>query len=473
MPSAPTDDRPHSRVEGAADPRDSASTICAIATPPGLSAIGVIRVSGPHAFQVVQPLFGGRGILSDFPSHTVHFGRVRHPDDGTTLDEAIFLVMKMPTSQTGEDVVEIQTHGNPHLLQNILSLLIAQGARLAQPGEFTRLAFLAGKIDLAQAEAVMELISAQNETHRRWALDQLKGRLSEKIGALRERLFVILSNVEAAIDFVEQEITLDSPEQIHDDVAAIQQEVRVLLDGYETGRQIREGATVVIAGRPNVGKSSLMNLLLGEARAIVTPYPGTTRDLLQEWVRWDDVMLKIVDTAGYRESQDPIEQEGVRRGGAAIRSADLVLLLFDATEPLQTEDRYLLDETLERKRLLILNKSDQPGKIETSTFPEAFLRLSAVTSEGVGLLRVAIRSALQTAPEKERPLVALLRHRDALERADTTLTRAVETARGGMAAWEFLAADLREASEALGEIVGASVSDDLLDRIFNQFCIGK
>ncbi len=468
MLSAPTDDRPHSRVEGVADRPGSASTICAIATPPGLSAIGVIRVSGPRAFQVVQPLFGGRGHLADFPSHTVHFARVRHPDDGTILDEALFLVMKAPTSQTADNVVEIQTHGNPHLLQQILSLLIAQGARLAEPGEFTRLAFLAGKIDLAQAEAVMELISAQNEAHRRWALDQLKGRLSEKIGALRERLFAILSQVEAAIDFVEQEIALHSPEQIRSDVAAIQKEVRALLDGYETGRQIREGATVVIAGRPNVGKSSLMNLLLGEARAIVTPYPGTTRDLLQEWVRWDDVMLKIVDTAGYRKSEDPIEQEGVRRGEAAIRSADLVLLLFDATEPLQQEDRYLLDETRERKRLILLNKTDRPSRIDTAAMPD-FLRLSATTGEGIDALRAAIRSALQTAPEKERPLVALLRHRDALARADTALTQATET----MATWEFLAADLREASEALGEIVGASVSDDLLDRIFNQFCIGK
>jgi tRNA modification GTPase len=464
MISAPTDPLSSCEVTESA----ISVTICAIATPPGLSAIGVIRVSGPRAFPVVQPLFGGRGSLADFPSHTVHFGRVRHPDDGTILDEALFLVMKSPTSHTGDDLVEIQTHGNPHLLQKILSLLMAQGARLAEPGEFTRLAFLAGKIDLAQAEAVMELISAQNEAHRSWALDQLKGRLSCKIGELREQLFAILSHVEAAIDFVEQEIVVHSQGQIDNEVAAIQKEVRALLDGYETGRQIREGVTVVIAGRPNVGKSSLMNLLLGEARAIVTPYPGTTRDLLQEWVRWDDVMLKIVDTAGYRKSEEPIEQEGVRRGEAAIRSADMVLLLFDATEPLQPEDRYLLDETRERKRLILVNKSDQPSRIDLAPLPP-FLRLSAVTGEGVDSLRVAIRSALQTAPEKERPLVALLRHRDALARADIALTRATEA----MAPSEFLAADLRAASEALGEIVGATVSDDLLDRIFNQFCIGK
>ena len=466
------------------DPSESSNeTICAIATPAGHAAIGIVRVSGPDAFAIVQPIFTGHGRLADFASHTVHYSRVRNPENGEIIDEALFLVMKGPRSYTGESMVEIQAHGNPLVLQQIVAALMAQGARLAAPGEFTRRAFLSGRIDLAQAEAVMEVIAAQSDTHRIWALDQLKGNLSTAIGDLRERLLATLSQVEASIDFVEQGVTVYKPAEMVAEVAAVQAAVRALLASYHDGRAVREGRTVVIAGRPNVGKSSLLNRLVGEARAIVTPQPGTTRDLVDAWVRWGDLALKIVDTAGIRESHDPIEQEGVRRGQEAIRAADLVLLVLDASEPLLADDlswMTAIDEEAAARggRVLVtLNKSDLPRRIDLTALPDPAVSISTVTGAGLDDLQRAIANALKMAPEKERPLVALLRHHDALTRADHALERAVAAAAEGQktASWEFLAVDLREAADLLGEIIGASpvVDDALLDRIFNQFCIGK
>jgi len=461
----------------------SEETICAIATAIGHAAIGIVRVSGPAAFSIVQPLFAGRGTLSDFASHTVHYGRVRNPEDGAIIDEALFLVMKGPYSYTGEAMIEIQSHGNPLVLQQIVACLIGQGARLAAPGEFTRRAFLSGRIDLAQAEAVMEVIAAQSESHRAWALGQLKGELSATIGDLRERLLSMLSHVEASIDFIEQGIVVYKPAEMVAEVSAVQTAVRALLASYRNGRVVREGKTVVIAGRPNVGKSSLLNRLVGEARAIVTPQPGTTRDLVESWVRWNDLALRIVDTAGIRESHDPIEQEGVRRGQEAIRTADLVLLVLDASVPLLPDDLSwiaLLDAEIaarDGRVLLTLNKSDLPRRIDLASLPGSAVSISTVTGVGFDDLKRAMADALKMAPEKEQPLVGLLRHHDALARADLALQRAVAAAAEGQksASWEFLAVDLREAADFLGEILGTSpvVDDALLDRIFNQFCIGK
>jgi len=461
----------------------SEETICAIATPVGHAAIGIVRVSGPAAFSIVQPLFSGHGRLADFASHTVHYSRVRNPEDGAIIDEALFLVMVGSRSYTGETMVEIQSHGNPLVLQQIVACLMTQGARLAAPGEFTRRAFLSGRIDLAQAEAVMEVIAAQSEGHRTWALGQLKGDLSVAIGDLRERLLLILSQVEASIDFVEQGITVYKPAEMVAEVEAVQTAVRALLSTYHNGRAVREGRTVVIAGRPNVGKSSLLNRLVGEARAIVTPHPGTTRDLVEASVRWGDLALQIVDTAGIRESHDPIEQEGVRRGQAAMRAADLVLLVLDVSQPLLPDDlswmSALHEATAARggRVLVTLNKSDLPRRIDESALPDSAVSISTVTGAGFDDLQRTIADTLKMAPEKERPLVALLRHHDALTQADLALQRAVAAAAEGQktASWEFLAVDLREAADLLGEITGASkvVDDALLDRIFNQFCIGK
>ena len=452
-------------------------TICAISTAIGLAGIGVVRVSGTKAFQFVQPLFSGSSQLSEIPSHTARYGHLIDPTNQKVIDEALFLIMKAPRTYTGEDVVEIQTHGNPLILEKILSLLVIQGARLATPGEFTRRAFLSGRIDLAQAEAVMEMITAENWDHHDWAFSQLKGALSGKIETLRGRLLQLLAHIEASIDFSEEGITFWTDAEMKKEIDSVIGEIETLLAGYVEGRKIRDGFSVVIIGRPNVGKSSLMNLLLQENRAIVTPFPGTTRDLLQETVYIDGLPFRITDTAGYRETSDPIEAEGVRRGEEALGEADLVLWMLDQSEEYKEEDRILADRLKGMRKIILLNKSDLPVKlnqdqVRAENKDDAVIPLSTLAGEGVADLKRKIKKVLVKLPEKERPLIALLRHKLALERAEKGLHRA-KAAAEERASWEFLATDLRETTDALGEIVGETTTDQILDQIFNQFCIGK
>ncbi len=452
-------------------------TICAISTAIGLAGIGVVRVSGTKAFQVVQSLFKGSGELAKVQSHTAHYGHVIDPNSLEIVDEALFLVMRAPRTYTGEDVVEIQTHGSPLILEKILSLLVMQGARLAAPGEFTRRAFLLGRIDLVQAEAVMEVITAENWDHHGWALNQLKGSLSRQVELLREHLLQILAHIEASIDFSEEGIRFWTDSEMGKQIGSVSEEVDRLLAGYAEGRKIREGFTAVIIGRPNVGKSSLMNLLLEEDRAIVTPLPGTTRDILQETVHIEGLPLRITDTAGYRATEDPIEAEGVRRGEEAVEKADLILWMLDSSEPLQIEDDVLARRLKGKRKIILLNKSDLPARLDHSRIrtehpQEVILPFSTVTSSGLGDLKREIKQLLRKQPEKEQPLVALLRHRTALEAASKSLHRAIKAVEEN-ASWEFLAADLREGADSLGEIIGETTTDEILDQIFNNFCIGK
>lgn len=456
---------------------NNTETICAISTAPGESAIGIIRVSGSEAFAVVQPIFGGIGKLELFQSYTAHYGDVVDPITRTVIDEALFLIMKSPRSYTGEHVVEIQSHGNPFLLQKILSLLLAQGARLAMPGEFTRRAFLSGRMDLAQAEAVMEMIASQSSEQHQWALSQLKGQLSKRIIGLREILLSMLAQIEASIDFSEEGISFCSNEEMGSRATEVLNVIRSFLVQYEEGRRIRDGFTAVIVGRPNVGKSSLMNLLLQEERAIVAPVPGTTRDLLQEWATIDGISVKIVDTAGHRETNDFIELEGVRRGEEALKKGDVALWVLDASEPLKAEDRILIEKLRGTKKIIILNKVDLTRALDIAPIVDAFpndpiLSLSTISYEGLENLKKTIKGLLVAHPERERPLVALLRHRNALQRAAAAMERSRRSIEN-KASWEFLAADLREGADALGEIVGKITTDAVLDEIFNQFCIGK
>jgi len=452
-------------------------TICAIATPSGNAGIGVIRISGKEVFTIVAPLYRGRGEFTDFVSHTAHCAEVIDPSTQDIVDEAIFLVMRAPHSYTGENVVEIQSHGSTFLLEKIVSLVLKQGARLAAPGEFTRRAFLSGKMDLAQAEAVMELISSRSSTHHQWALSQLKGQLSKKIVSLQEGLVPVIAQIEASIDFSEEEIPLLSPETMSQQIAEVLQAVSAMLADYEFGRQIREGYTVVIVGRPNVGKSSLLNLFLKEDRAIVTPFPGTTRDLLQETIHLDGLSIRLIDTAGYRQTEHPIEQEGVRRGEAAQKDADLTLWLLDAGEILAKEDLKLAEVLQFSRKIIVLNKVDLPRKLEIDSIPgnptaEHFLSLSVKTGEGFMALRNRIKAELLGCDEKEAPAIGLLRHKKALEAAEKSLEHALASVKQGLS-MEFPAIDLREAVDALGEITGETTVDEILDEIFDQFCIGK
>jgi len=452
-------------------------TICAISTPPGRSAIAVIRLSGKMALPIVGAVFRGSKPLASFKSHTAHFGEIVDPINQQVLDEVLVLLMKAPHSYTGEDVVEIQCHGNPGLLQKILALVIAQGAKIAEPGGFTRRAFVAGRIDLAQAEAVMEVIASQSVTHSQWALSQLKGRLSDKIKSLRDAVISVIAQVEASIDFSEDELPLCGPKVLAGRVNGLSEEVEAMLADYEKGRQIREGLRVTIVGRPNVGKSSLLNLLLQEDRAIVSPFPGTTRDLLEETIHLQGMSIRFVDTAGYRNTANPVEQEGVRRGLKAQEEADLTLLILDGSETLSDEDLRLAERLRDANKIVVLNKADLPQKLCPSSIKEQFsedrcIKLSTLTGLGLDRLREEIGALLVSSPEKEPPLIGLLRHKNAMEVAEGALHRASNAIMQGLSP-EFTAIDLREALDALGEIVGEATLDEILDEIFGQFCIGK
>jgi tRNA modification GTPase len=453
-------------------------TICAIATPMGSGSIGVIRVSGKEALSIAQSVFRGTEPICAFKSHTLHQGEIIDPSNGKTSDEALLVVMREPRSYTGEDVIEIQSHGNPHLLQKILSFLTASGARLATPGEFTRRAFLSGRIDLSQAEAVMELIAAQSDAAQAMALHQLRGTLSREIESIQAALLSLLSRIEASIDFAEQGITLDLQEEMIEQIGAVCQSIHQLVEGYEEGKQIREGSTVVIVGRPNVGKSSVMNRLLGEDRAIVTPIPGTTRDTLSEWLSLQGHLVQLVDTAGIHNTADPIEIEGIRRSKEAINRGALALLVLDASGALTPEEILLVDQIDHTKRLIVLNKKDLPLKIDVVALharyaTDPIIHCSAVTGEGFPELKKELLTRLVPKADTERPLVALLRHKNALQRAEEALQRGLRAAEGSAAAVEFLAADLRDGLSALGEIVGETTTDEILNQIFGQFCIGK
>jgi len=459
---------------------NAGDTICAIATPPGEGGIGIIRVSGEKALDIASRVFVGAGgrTVRDYQTHTLHHGELRAPD-GKRIDEVLVAVMKAPRSYTCEDVVEFHCHGGPLILRLGMEALLLSGARLAEPGEFSKRAFLNGRLDLAQAEAVMDLISARTEAGLRVALEQLRGALSEELGRLREGLVRLLVEVEAGIDFSDEDITFISAQGLANGVTVVRDRITQLIRTAEDGRIVREGVTAVLVGRPNVGKSSLMNALAKADRAIVTPIPGTTRDVLEEFVNVRGIPVRLLDTAGLRETVDVVEREGVRRSHDALARAELVLAVLDGSEPLDDEDRRLLDLARGKAVILVVNKSDLPPRLEPRhlkglTEENRIVWVSATASAGMEELRDAIRDAVlkQGLEPSEGVLITHLRHRGALERAQASLEQVLLSVERCMAA-EFVAVDLRAAVNAIGEIIGETTTDDILDRIFKEFCIGK
>jgi tRNA modification GTPase len=453
-------------------------TICAIATPPGEGGIGIIRISGEKAIEIASKVFhsasGGR--VTDFISHTLHVGELRHPDTGERLDEVLLALMKAPRTYTREDVVEFHCHGSPLVLRMGLEALIRSGARLAEPGEFTKRAFLNGRLDLAQAEAVMDLIHARSETGARIAVEQLRGRLSSEIEVLREGLLRVLVEVEAGIDFTEDGITFISSEALVGEIQKVAERISCLIDTAAEGRIVREGATVVLAGRPNVGKSSLLNALVRAERAIVADLPGTTRDVLEEFVNIRGIPVRLLDTAGLRDGTDVIEQEGVRRSHEALERADMILAVLDGSMPIAAEDRRLLQGAQAKRCVVVLNKSDLPWRCEPDEIGACFtvVRTSAQAGTGLEELRDAVRAALLNhgLEAHEGVMITHLRHKTALVRARESLHQVLESVDRRMPA-ECIALDLRAAINAIGEIIGETRIDEILDRIFQEFCIGK
>ena len=468
-------------------------TICAIATASGEGGIGIIRVSGEKAVEIasgVVRLTSGRS-LSEVPSHTLCHADivgalsespVRSGPASTSIDEALAVVMRAPRSYTAEDVVEIHCHGGPFVLQCLCEVLVAKGARLAQPGEFTKRAFLNGKLDLTQAEAVLDTIRAKTATSLRLAQEQLRGSLSSEVGRIRQGLIHLLAHVEAAIDFTEEGITFIHERELIQGLESTLAELSRLIESYREGRILREGITAAIVGRPNVGKSSLLNALLQTDRAIVTSIPGTTRDVLEETLNIRGIPVRLLDTAGLRDTTDLVEQEGVRRSRVAMEQADLLLVLLDGSVTLEPEDRVLLSSRHDTKVALILNKIDLPTRISAEALhalqqaieADATVSISARTGAGLDDLRDAIRN-LVLRPDFEpgdTAMVSALRHRTGLVKASEALYRSLESIKGRLSS-EFVALDLRGALDALGEITGETTTDDILEYVFSQFCIGK
>ncbi len=451
-------------------------TIAAISTPPGEAGIGIVRLSGPDAVAIAERLFRAPGKKSGgaLASHRLHYGFILDPSTGEAVDEVLLAVMKAPRSYTREDVVEINCHGGLLPLKRALMLALQSGARLAGPGEFTRRAFLNGRVDLAQAEAVIDLVRARTEAAEKLAMRQLGGALSGKINSLRDGLLDVCAHVEAWLDFPEEDIEPRSLSGIKEECAKAADEMEALVKGYDEGRYYREGLRTAIVGKPNVGKSSLLNALLERDRAIVTEMPGTTRDVIEERLNIGGLPVVITDTAGIRRAHDMAEEEGVRRSLEALKDADLVLGVLDGSLPLSEEDERVIDNLAGRNAILVLNKADigrREGGLDGVGFPA--VRVSAKTGEGLEALKDAVFDACVSSPagRGEGVVVTNLRHRTALDASRKALLAAISALE--TEPLEIAALELRESLDRLGEIVGAVSTDDILDKIFSDFCIGK
>jgi len=451
-------------------------TICAVSTPPGEGGIGIIRVSGRDAIKVVSTVFRpcSRKPLSHVTTHTIHYGHVVNPGTDESVDEVLVSVMRAPATYTREDIVEINCHGGMMPLWRTLSLLLASGARQAEPGEFTKRAFLNGRIDLAQAEAVMDIISAKTDLSHRSANARLFGGLSKEISALRNKLISLLAMVEISIDFPEEDIEIEEAAQLAEDVSNIQGGIDTLLATYCYGKILREGYASAIVGKPNVGKSSLLNALLKQDRAIVSEIPGTTRDVIEEYLNIDGIPIRILDTAGIRHSHDAVEQEGVRRSLATITAADIVLAVLDGSQPLTPEDRRVLESVQKKSVIVIINKSDLPRSLQELDVSIPQVTVSCHSGIGLDRLRQAISDSVKqgVCPSREHAWAVNERQKTILGQTKESLANAMESIKANRSP-EFIALDLRGALDSLGLIIGATYTDDILERIFSTFCIGK
>ena len=467
----------------------SEETIAAIATPPGPGGIGVIRISGPLSLQIFQKLFLPRHKTKpqDYESRRMYYGWIVDPESGSPVDEVLAVFMRAPNTYTREDVVEIQCHGSYLVLQEILSKITASGARLAQPGEFTKRAFLNGRLDLTQAEAVVELIEAKTDEARSMAVGQLQGRLYEKISSIQKKLVAMKAIIEVAIDFPEDETDILDPaalkQQLKDEV---KDPLIELIARADEGKIFREGISAVILGRPNVGKSSLLNTLLEEDRALVTPVPGTTRDTIEEFVNIKGMPVRIVDTAGIRHTTETVEEMGIQRARAKLADAELVLLMLDATAPLAVDDQALYNSVKQnskkQKVLLVLNKIDiapgaSPEQYSAGLGGEPLVSVSAKEHTGISELKDTVFSLI--AGSRKGPgwdpgdaVVPNVRHKDALKKG-LEACRRVEKGLETAVSPDLLAIDLQSALGYLGDIVGETTAEDVLDMIFERFCIGK
>lgn len=454
-------------------------TIAAIATPSGTGGVGIIRVSGPAAATIAHHLFRPSNKNCSWESHRLYHGDIITADGSNILDEVLVVLMRGPHSFTGEDVLEINCHGSQVIMQSILTLLLQSGCRPARPGEFSQRAFFNGRIDLSQAEALADLVSARSEKSCALSLAQMKGALRSEIDSLRESLVEALAATEAAIDFTE-DISGQEDSEILPQIGTIISRLQKLLDSYQAAKICVHGLNVFITGKPNVGKSSLLNALTGKKKAIVTDIPGTTRDLITGSINLQGLPVNITDTAGIRQPENIIEKTGIDLVWENMADADLIIVLLDGSKPLAREDREIFAATATKDRLVIINKTDLPSALNiaeiSSIAPESkILQISAKFGRGIDELKEAI-AATNVSIDKEEisstVMINNLRHKTAIEKALGNIQKARENIAGGMSP-EFIAFELREALDHLDEVTGRKIHDEILDKIFSSFCIGK
>lgn len=455
-------------------------TIAAIATPPGEGGIGIVRISGSKALDIAKEVFVfGSKKNQTFKDRYLHYGKVVD-EEGNIIDEVLLAYMKGPRSYTAEDVVEIHCHGGIIPITSILKEVIKKGARLAEPGEFTKRAFLNGRIDLVQAEAVMDLICAKTEKLAKASINQMEGGLSGHIKRMRERLIDIMAHIEVTIDYPEEDIDEVTSQSIRNDINHIVNDIENLLSTAEHGRLIRQGIKAVIIGKTNVGKSSLLNALVKEERAIVTDIPGTTRDVIEEFINIKGVAVRIIDTAGIRETLDQVEQIGIQRSKQNIEHADLIITVLDASSPLEDQDREILEYLKDRKALVILNKIDKPVKLDRKQIEELIgseipiVETSLTLGKGIDkvediIYKMFFRGELEISDDL---MITNIRHQEALNKARRYLLDALEGIDNELP-MDIVSIDLRSAVDSLGAITGETVTEDLIDKIFSEFCLGK
>ena len=455
------------------------TTIAAISTAMSASGIGIVRISGEDAMEVISRIYrskGGKKRIKEVPSHTIHYGYIY--DGEELIDEVLVMIMRAPRTFTGEDTVEIDCHGGVFSMKRVLETVLKNGAKIAGPGEFTKRAFLNGRMDLSQAEAVMDVIQAKNEYALRSSIDQLKGSVQKAICDIREKIIYHIAYIESALDDPEH-ISLEGyPQELLEVVDKEQLEIKKLLKSSSDGKMIQEGIQTVILGKPNAGKSSLLNLLLGENRAIVTDIAGTTRDILEEYITLHGITLKIVDTAGIRETEDIVEKIGVDRSREMAQKADLILYVVDSSVPLDSNDEEIMSMLNGKKAIILYNKTDLKAAIEIDRLREKtghpVIPISAKEETGITELEEKIKDMFfgGELSFNDEVYITNARHKAALEEADKSLDLVRNSILGGLPE-DFFSIDLMNAYENLGKILGESVGEDLVNEIFSKFCTGK
>lgn len=456
-------------------------TIAAIATPPGIGGVGIIRVSGKDSFAIVNTLFKSAGTvpLGERPNRTIQYGTIVDSGSNKTIDEVLLLLMHGPHSYTAEDVVEIQCHGGIVPVRQILKLLVNQGVRMAEAGEFTKRAFMNGRIDLTQAEAIIDIIEAKTEDSLSLAVAQLDGTVSKFVSDVREQLIAMIAHLEVTIDYPEEDIEDVTSQEVREQLEPILTHMDELLATANTGRLIRDGIMTVIVGRPNAGKSSLMNALLRENRAIVTDIPGTTRDSIEEFMTIEGISLRLIDTAGIRDTDDTVEALGVERARQYIDKADIVLCVIDASTPLTDEERHILGSVSGLNTIVLLNKSDMGLVVSSESIASmgtftAIETISAKDGEGTAVLSKWVKELVYGGQVKQTndAMISNVRHISLMEQAKGQIEQAITSIDAGMPV-DFIATDLRSAWELLGDITGDSIRESMVDELFSRFCLGK